>query len=181
VKQCPWVILTMLVLTACASATRVNNSSYGSYSASTAIYAAPNGKMALSVYGNPTTSDEAAVAQAIADAMLGTHVDYHTKFIPTSPAKSSGYRTVIVFGKANEGNICSPDVKALATDGSPGPMASAFCANSEALSFASGRVPQVGNANDPLLASQVSIMSTTIFPIVNPNYQDDCELGGLPC
>lgn len=170
-----------VLLAGCTNGSLVYHSGYGRYSGSTALVAAPNGEMAVAVYGNPTSAPADVFAAAVADGMKGTHVDHRTVFKPTAMPDTAGYRTVVVFGATTQNSICSFDGPMNARAEAPGPMGAAFCLGDEALSYVSGRVPGLTGPDDPMLERQMSIVGLTLFPPTNPNYDNDCEYDTIFC
>ena len=158
-----------LLLAGCLSGTQVNNSGFGRYSNSTASYAARGGEMPLVVFGNPTNAPQAAVDQAVADGLYGTHVLHRTVFVPRASLAPEGYRTVVHFGGIDGDVACGLDAQPTNT-ANPGPVTAAFCLNDEALSYAAGKMAAVSGPDDPLLKKQMTALGLEIFPPVNPNY-----------
>ena len=167
-------VLVSLALTACAGGSRINHFDYDGYSGSTAYFAALEGKMVLAVYGSPVAGNPADLSQAVADALHGTHVDASTVFVPTAAPDLTGYRTVVVFGRTTPETICTVKDSAGLATGSPTEMLAAFCNGDETLSYVSGAVPAIANANSTLLASHMSLVGFTLFPAENPHYESDC-------
>jgi len=173
------IILAGFGLSGCGNGSLIYHADYGRYSRSTAQYAARDGEMPLAVYGNPVGDQVAGIAEAVADGLYGTHVDYSTEFVPTERPGREGYRTVIVFGKTTQNEICSlPRTGDYAT-GSPTPVSGAFCLGDEVLSYVSGRTPKIDSADDPDLTQQVRAMGRDLFPYRNPRFDDDDSAASL--
>lgn len=161
--------IACLSLAACAGGARINHFDYGRYSRSTAYVAAPEGEMALAVYGSPVAGNPADLPQAIADAMRGTHTNWRTVFVPAASPNLNGYRTVVVFGSSTPESVCSVKDAAGLADSSPTPMIAGFCYGSEVLSYVTGSLPAIDTVDDPVLASQMRMVGFTLFPDENPN------------
>ena len=163
-------------LAACANGSRINHFDHGRYAGSTALAAAPDGEMALAVYGSPLaggSGDE--LAAAVANGLAGTHVDHRTVFVPTNNPDLTGYRTVVVFGPSTPETVCQVASNEGLATASPAPMTAAFCYGGEALSYVSGQIAELSNADDPALKAQMQITGFTLFPPENPHYVSDCQ------
>lgn len=170
-----FAVLAMLVLAACTTdGSRIHYTHYGSYSGSIAQYGARTGELALSVFGNPTEAPAAAFNAAVADGFYGSHLRFRTVFVPVVPPRSTGYRTVAVFGGVTMETICrlSPEqAEGLASPASRR-FAAAYCHNDSVLSFVSGEHPPIGGPRDPALRAFLQRIGYELFPPENPNHFD---------
>lgn len=166
-----WILFGALGLTLSAcGGDSIYHSGYGRYSASTALTAAPDGEMALAVYGSPAPGDQAALAQTIAKGLNGTHIDYETKFVPTTSPNLTGYRTAVVFGPTTPEAVCTVSNATGMAEASPTSVTAGFCLGDEVLSYTTGHLTAIKNVEDPALVSYMRYVGHTLFPIQNPNY-----------
>lgn len=166
-----WILFGALGLTlAACSGNRIYHAGYGRYSASTAFTGAPNGEMALAVYGSPAPGDQAALAQTIAEGLNGTHVDYKTKFVPTTSPDLTGYRTTVVFGPTTPEEVCTVSNTTGMARKSPTSVTAAFCLGDEVMSYTAGSLTDIKNVDEPALVSYMRHVGYTLFPLENPNY-----------
>ena len=162
-----------LLVAGCQGATVVRPATYESY---TPQYAAAMHQLELigTAEGPDGTARLAATAaEGIAQgSMAGPQFTLYPR---KAEEPQYGNRVVVVIGGGNGATLCAAPPQQGAELRAPGPLrvAAAACTGASRLSSTTGSVGEISGPDDPAVARLFRQIGAELFPIRNPNYEDN--------